>query len=168
MKALLVYESMFGNTEEVARAVAVGLAEGLDVEVHEVSTAPEQVTGLVDLIVVGGPTHAFSLSRPATRADALAKGATRGERDIGVREWLTGLRARPHLELMATFDTRTERVRRLPGSAAQGDRLGSRTRQVQVVQIARPAGQVGVVPAHGKENGHEPAQRRPRPATTCG
>ncbi|MDX6302551.1 MAG: hypothetical protein QOF53_3765 [Nocardioidaceae bacterium] len=118
MKALMVYESMFGNTEKVARAVAAGLAESLEVEVHEVSTAPEQVIGLVDLIVVGAPTHAFSLSRPSTRADALAKGATRGQRDLGVREWLTGLRGRSHSELMAAFDTRAERVRRLPGSAA--------------------------------------------------
>jgi flavodoxin len=27
MKALVVYESMFGNTEQIARAIAVGLAE---------------------------------------------------------------------------------------------------------------------------------------------
>src|SRR3954453_13850215 len=89
MKALLVDESMFGNTEKVARAVAAGLAESLEVELREVSTAPEQVTGLVDLIVVGGPTHAFSLSRPSTRADAVAKGAPPREPDVGVREWLT-------------------------------------------------------------------------------
>src|SRR3954447_2618129 len=118
MKALIVYESMFGNTEKVARAVAAGLAEGMEVELLEVSTAPARITDLVDLIVVGAPTHAFSLSRRSTRADALAKGATQGERDIGIREWLTHLSGRPHSELMATFDTRVDRVRRLPGSAA--------------------------------------------------
>jgi hypothetical protein len=117
MKALMVYESMFGNTEKVARAVAAGLAESMEVEVHEVSAAPAQVTDLVDLVVVGGPTHAFSLSRPSTRADAFAKGATQGERDIGVREWLTDLRG-PYSGIMAAFDTRVDRVRRLPGSAA--------------------------------------------------
>ncbi len=31
MKALVVYESMFGNTEQIARAVAVGLGESVDV-----------------------------------------------------------------------------------------------------------------------------------------
>lgn len=118
MRALVVYESMFGNTEKVARAVAAGLADGLEVEVHEVSTAPAQVTDLVDLIVVGAPTHAFSLSRLSTRDDALAKGATQGDREIGIREWLTHLSERPHSELMAAFDTRAERMRRLPGSAA--------------------------------------------------
>jgi flavodoxin len=33
MKALVVYESMFGNTEDVARAIGAGLAETMDVEV---------------------------------------------------------------------------------------------------------------------------------------
>src|SRR3954465_4077978 len=118
MKALIVYESMFGNTEKVARAVAAGLADGMEVEVDEVSAAPAQVTDLVDLIVVGGPTHAFSLSRPSTRADAHERGATQGEVDGGLREWLGRLSGRPHSELVAAFDTRAERVRRLPGSAA--------------------------------------------------
>ena len=67
MRALVVYESMFGNTEAVARAVADGLAEMHDVDLREVSQAPIAVIARVDLIVVGGPTHAFSLSRPATR-----------------------------------------------------------------------------------------------------
>ena len=78
MKALVVYESMFGNTEEVARAVAEGVGETMDVSLHEVSTAPAPITDLVDLVVVGGPTHAFSLSRPSTRADAIDKGADPG------------------------------------------------------------------------------------------
>ncbi|MDX6301676.1 MAG: hypothetical protein QOF53_2890 [Nocardioidaceae bacterium] len=67
---------------------------------------------MVDLVVVGGPTRAFYLSRASTRADAFAKGATQGERDIGLREWLTHLGGRPHSELMAAFDTRVDRVRR--------------------------------------------------------
>jgi flavodoxin len=40
MKALIVYESMFGNTEQIARAVAEGLAESVDVQVAEVADAP--------------------------------------------------------------------------------------------------------------------------------
>ena len=31
MKALVVYESMFGNTEQIIRAVAAGLEESVDV-----------------------------------------------------------------------------------------------------------------------------------------
>jgi hypothetical protein len=118
MKALIVYESMFGNTGKVARAVAAGLSGTMEVEVREVSTAPAQLADPVDLIVVGGPTHAFSLSRPSTRADAIAKGATQGSSDVGIREWLTQLERGRHSERVAAFDTRAERVRRLPGSAA--------------------------------------------------
>jgi hypothetical protein len=118
MKALVVYESMFGNTEAVARAIAEGLSGQMDVDVYEVSEAPAPVTDLVDIIVVGGPTHAFSLSRPSTREDAVRQGATHGEQDIGLREWLAHLRRGPHSELVAAFDTRVDRVRRLPGSAA--------------------------------------------------
>ena len=40
MKALVVYESMFGNTEQIARAIAEGLGQSIDVQVAEVSKAP--------------------------------------------------------------------------------------------------------------------------------
>ena len=40
MRALVVYESMFGNTELVARQVADGLSGYGEVEVREVSEAP--------------------------------------------------------------------------------------------------------------------------------
>jgi hypothetical protein len=137
MRALVVYESMFGNTEAVARAVADGLSQRLHVELCEVSQAPTSETGLIDLIVVGGPTHAFSLSRPATRASALEQGASHGTREIGLREWLGHLQRGPHSELVAAFDTRVAKVRRLPGSAA--------------AKAARLAGHLGYAPA-GKES----------------
>ena len=122
LTALVVYESVFGNTEQVARAVADGLAEHLDVEVLEVAQAPAPIVDLLDLVVVGGPTHAFSMSRPGTREDARRQGATQGKASTGIREWLTKLHAGPHSELVATFDTKVEKVRRLPGSAARAAR----------------------------------------------
>ena len=79
----MVYESMFGNTEQVARAVAAGLGESVDVEVAEVTDAPTEPDPEVALIVAGGPTHAFSMSRENTRADAINKGAHEGEREFG-------------------------------------------------------------------------------------
>lgn len=119
MKALVVYESLFGNTELVAGAIATGLARHMEVELVDVNQAPMEIHDLVDLIVVGGPTHAFSMTRPSTREEALKHGAKRGTAETGIREWLGHLRAGPHSELVATFDTRVERVRRLPGSAAR-------------------------------------------------
>jgi hypothetical protein len=118
MRALVVYESMFGNTEAVARAVAEGLAAVHDVDLREVSQVPTVVTGSVDLIVVGGPTHAFSLSRPATRTSAFEQGGTHGNKDFGIREWLGRLRRGSQTEPIAVFDTRIDKARRLPGSAA--------------------------------------------------
>ena len=118
MRALVIYESMFGNTEAVARAVADGLAEMHDVDLREVSQAPTAVIAPIDLIVVGGPTHAFSLSRPATRASAREQGGTHGNKELGIREWLGQLRRGSHSELVAVFDTRIAKARRLPGSAA--------------------------------------------------
>ena len=86
MRTLVVYESMFGNTAEVAGAVSEGMAHEMDVDLHEVSDAPAAVTGFVDLIVLGGPTHAFSLSRPGTRAAPGARekscGRMSAEREI--------------------------------------------------------------------------------------
>ncbi len=119
MRALVVYESMFGNTEAIARAVAEGLAGHLDVELHEVGDAPAPITELLDLVVVGGPTHAFSMSRPESRTEAHARGATHGGTAYGIREWLGQLARGPHSEPVATFDTRVTRARRLPGSAAR-------------------------------------------------
>lgn len=120
MKALVVYESMFGNSEHVARAVA-GALEGFgEVTVRDVATAlAGAVPHDIDLLVVGGPTHAFSMSRRATREDAIRQGAGQGLASRGLREWLDAVA--PDLKSLpfATFDTRVSRVRRLPGSAAR-------------------------------------------------
>ena len=61
-KALVIHESMFGNTETIARAVAAGLATvpNFEVKVVDVQLAEADLAG-VDLLVLGGPTHAFGL-----------------------------------------------------------------------------------------------------------
>lgn len=120
MKALVVYESMFGNTEQIARAIAEGLGQSIDVQVAEVSKAPAQPAPDLDLIVAGGPTHAFSMSRTNTRADAIKQGADQGEPEFGLREWMAALPSGDHAEKMATFDTKIKTMRHLPGSAARG------------------------------------------------
>ncbi|WP_157527785.1 flavodoxin [Nocardia sp. NRRL S-836] len=89
------------------------------VEVVEVGSAPVRLDDEVELLVVGGPTHAFSMSRPGTRADAVKQGADEAAAaGPGLREWVervgTG-QARPSV---AAFDTKAKRPR-LPGSAAR-------------------------------------------------
>jgi hypothetical protein len=117
-RALVVYESMFGNTRAVAEAVAEGLRSSGAADLVEVGSAPAAVPDDVDLLVVGGPTHAFGMSRPATRQSAAEQGAD-GEAAAhqGIREWLEAVQVRRGLAV-AAFDTRTDK-RWVPGAAAR-------------------------------------------------
>jgi hypothetical protein len=119
--ALIVFESMFGNTAAVAAAVADGLREGgVLVAVRHVAEAAALDDVAPELLVVGAPTHAFSLSRPATRAEAVAKGAPAAAGRTGMREWLGAAGRRSGTGRVAVaFDTRVASVRRLPLSAAR-------------------------------------------------
>ena len=115
MKAVVVYESMFGNTERVAKAIAAGMADGVEAVAVEVSTLPNVEDA--QLVVVGGPTHAFSMSRETTRSDARSRGRGAVVSQTGIREWIASA-VLPRAGLVATFDTRIRRPR-LPGSAAK-------------------------------------------------
>ena len=118
MAALVVFESMFGNTQQIADAVAEGLAEHLSVEQVEVGAAPTVIGHDVELLVIGGPSHAFGLSRSGTRQSA-AQQAEDGlvSTGIGLREWLGTLPKGSSDVAVAAFDTRISKPR-LPGSAA--------------------------------------------------
>lgn len=118
-RALVVYESLWGNTEKVARAIAGELERDMVVEIHSCDTAPGSVEGF-DLLVLGGPTHAFSMSRPATRASAVDQGAASAPA-LGIREWLAGLTPVTDAIPALVFDSRVDSPR-LPGSAAKAAR----------------------------------------------
>ncbi|KRE52588.1 flavodoxin family protein [Phycicoccus sp. Soil748] len=133
--ALVVYESMYGNTGRVAQAIAEGLRDHVDAIVCEVGVAPDTLPD-VELLVVGGPTHAFGMSRASTREDA-ARSAARpvvsGRR--GIREWTEALSAPTTQVALATFDTKVARPR-LPGSAAHA--VARRLRRLGVRQVCPP------------------------------
>jgi flavodoxin len=81
MKALVVYETFFGNTERIARAIGEGLGSPEEVQVRQVGDVkPEQLVQLT-LLVVGSPTRAFRPT-PATKAflRAIPQGALQGVR----------------------------------------------------------------------------------------
>lgn len=118
MKALVIYESMFGNTRQIAEAIAAGLSEHAQVEITDVALAPALVPPDVDLVVLGGPTHAFSMSRKTTRHDAVRRGAAEQDLTTGIRDWITGLPPAGNIPRFAAFDTRVH-VPLLPGSAAK-------------------------------------------------
>jgi flavodoxin len=102
MNALVLYESRFGNTERVAEAIALALQESVPTRlaaVEEVSDCAEALRG-IDLLVVGGPTHAHGISEQLrTVMECLDEHA------------LNGIR-------VAAFDTRVPGPRLVTGSAA--------------------------------------------------
>lgn len=120
MSVLIVVESLFGNTDAVAEALVEGLrGAGTLGEVRVVRTdrAPSAIPGDVTLLLVGGPTHAFSMTRDSTRADAVRKGADADRQERGIREWIAEVSPRSDLRVL-TFDTRVK-VKLMPGSAAK-------------------------------------------------
>lgn len=90
MQALVVYDSYFGNTERVARAIATGLSRAADVRIAKLDeVTPADMKG-VDVLVMGSPTRAF---RPSDGTRAFL-------RDLPAAS-LAGVR-------VAAFDTRVD------------------------------------------------------------
>jgi hypothetical protein len=126
MRAVVIYESMFGNTHRIADAVAAGLrAHGEVVEVP-LARANEAIADGADLLVVGGPTHAWGMSRASTRKGAVEQVRRPGHHEQldedapgpGLREWL-GVLTQPPPE-GAAFDTRIHKPAALTGRASRG------------------------------------------------
>jgi flavodoxin len=66
MKTLIVYDSFFGNTKEIAQAIGDSLAHDHSVEITQVNNIkPGQLTG-VELLIVGSPTRAFRPTKSIT------------------------------------------------------------------------------------------------------
>src|SRR4029079_5135767 len=59
MRALVVVESSFGNTRSIATASDDRLSRYMAVDVCDIGNAPSAIEDDVDLVVVGGPTHAL-------------------------------------------------------------------------------------------------------------
>ncbi len=129
MRAVVVYESMFGSTRQIAEAIADGLGHSAAVRTVRVLDADPNVCEGVDLVVVGGPTQAWSMSRPSTRRGAplhlsdptndlvLEPGADWGP---GVREWIASLDR--VVAMGAAFDTRISSPVLITGRASRSIR----------------------------------------------
>jgi flavodoxin len=99
-KALVVYDSVYGNTEKVARALAKGLGDGgVDVECVRVDAVKFDELNGYDLLVVGGPVHAWSASKP-------------------IKEFLERLKSVEGLTGKKAFALDTKMSSRLAGNAA--------------------------------------------------
>jgi hypothetical protein len=126
MKAVVVYESMYGNTHHVATAIADGLGTAAEVVVVPVHEAEPTLLRAADLVIVGGPTHVHGMSRATSRsaaAEATAKPGSDLELEPqaegpGLREWFACL---DHLGAdAAAFDTRVHGPAAFTGRASKG------------------------------------------------
>jgi Flavodoxin domain len=123
MNALVVYESVYGNTRAVADAVAEGLGGAAVLPVHEAVARAAQA----DLLVVGGPTHMHGLATTRSREMAAAAAHEDGAltldpsatKEPGLRKWLHELDDNGGAQA-AAFDTRLDRSQLLTGLASRG------------------------------------------------
>jgi hypothetical protein len=116
VKAVVVYESLWGNTATIARAIAEGLGEGTPA-----LTTDEATAGIVagaDLIVAGAPLLGFALpTEQILAAQGNASPKPPSPADLShpsMRSWLAQLPA--GTGRAAAFETR---IWWSPGSAAR-------------------------------------------------
>ena len=126
MRAVIIYESLFGNTHVIAEAIRRGLEPGNDVTVVPVAGATQELLDGADLVVVGGPTHVHGMSRASTRKSAVEQAHKHdgqpaldaGAEGPGLRDWFGSLGRMNGMA--AAFDTRLAGPAMFTGSAAKG------------------------------------------------
>jgi hypothetical protein len=119
MHVVVVYESLYGNTREVAEAVARGIADARPdavVEVFPVGEAHEAHAATADFLIVGGPTHIRGMTSGLSRHLGVAAEEKKepserhhlepGAEGPGLRDWFGRLPHLPEPRPAAAFDTR--------------------------------------------------------------
>jgi hypothetical protein len=142
MKAVVIYESMYGNTHQIANAIGEGLHSVAEVVVVPVGDADAELVKSADVVVVGGPTHGHGMSHVATRQGAVAAAEKPGSDlvldpdadDPGLREWFASL---GHVFTnAAAFDTRFDLPAAITGRASKG--IARKLRHHGATLIAEP------------------------------
>ena len=99
MQTIVVYDSKFGNTEQIAQAIARGAAAVGAVQVMDTAEAARSLAERPDLLLVGGPTQ-------------------RRKPSPGLREFIDALPASLLGVPAASFDPRSRGSTGIMGSAA--------------------------------------------------
>ncbi|WP_062517393.1 hypothetical protein [Demequina gelatinilytica] len=104
---VVVYESLYGNTAAVARAIAEGM--GGDTRALSTGEATPELVDQARIVVAGAPVHGMSLPSERSRASAAVKPQGEGHlaADLdhpSMRSWLAAMERGPRLA--AAFDTR--------------------------------------------------------------
>jgi flavodoxin len=143
MNILIVYDTVHGNTQQLAETMARALAPAGSVRLALASELSRIETAGIDLLIVGGPTHRQRISAPlAAVLEATPRGALRGT-------------------LGAAFDTRYRMSAWLSGSAA---RRIVRQLQKRGARLAAPPESFFIVrdvPPKGEKRRHELEQLEP-------
>lgn len=106
-RALVVYESVFGDARAIAHAIADGLSASVPADVTAAADAPAVIATDLDLLVVGGPNHGFGMPRPSSRRSAAEQhGAAVPDPLSGLHEWLETVQFSGSRLAAAAFDTR--------------------------------------------------------------
>jgi len=126
MRALVVYESMYGNTHAVATGIAAGLRATHEVTLVPLTRVTPELVARADLLVAGGPTHMHGMPSSASRRMAAEAAHEPGsgltmDPDAdgpGIRGWLDGIGSGSALAV--AFDTRLTGVSAFTGRASRG------------------------------------------------
>jgi hypothetical protein len=141
MRALVTFESVYGNTRAIAEAVGEGLEPLGEVSVVAQDELTPQRTAEAGLVVVGAPTHMHGLPTAFTRKMAAKASEEEGvevdpsaEAGPGIRTWLSEQSGEGRAA--AAFDTRADKNPALTGSAARG--IGKRLRRAGFELAVKP------------------------------
>ena len=142
MSALVVYESMFGNTHVIADHIAAGLRTQLETTVVGVHDASVELVESADLVVVGGPTHVHGMTSQRSREGAKEMAAKDSELHLdpdaegpGLRDWFDEL-PDEQKRRAAAFDTRVHASTLVTGQASKG--IVKRLRRHGFTVLAEP------------------------------
>ena len=118
MNTLIIYDSSYGNTELIARAIAEAMGEHGEISVRSAGEVDTLAKEGLDLLVIGAPTQRHGL--PPT-----------------IRDLLEGTPPRTLRDLRAlAFDTRYHHAKLITGSAA--NEIGKRLRELGCHLLAPP------------------------------
>jgi flavodoxin len=95
-RAIVIYDTKFGNTEKIARALARGMEkQGFKVDCVKADEVDVDKLVEYDFLAIGGPTHAFGVSKPMKAfLEKLRSVDIKGKKafafDTKYKSWLAG------------------------------------------------------------------------------
>jgi len=134
MSTLIIVESYFGNTLQIAHAIAGALPNA---KLQSFDEAPDAIPDDIDLLLLGAPTHETALPTPKSRHSAATRNSAGSTNRVqpppqrGLAEWAKHATI-PAGTRTITFDTSAGRFATMFGCAAKAAAKQLRTRGFQV------------------------------------